>query len=424
MVAANRAGDDVAMTTEQPNPSVDPSAGAAARPAPARPLRRRATDRVIGGVAGGLGDYLNIDPILLRVAFAGLMIFGGSGVVLYVLGWILIPTAGESDSIAQTWLRHFGQRTGRLGALILVVAAVIFFSSGINPGRDTFYIPSEIFWAFAIAVIGVLLLLRHDGAAEGSHAPAGPGADAGWATAPDGATMPFSSPTMPVAGQYAAPQYAAPQYAAPLKARPRDRSPLAWYTLGAALIALGLLAVADNMAGVRVLPGQYAGAGVLALGLGLLVAAWWGRARVLILVGLLVLPMAGVAAFLTVPLEGGFADTDFQPATLSEVPAAYRLVAGQLWIDLTQLDAGGQPVTIDASVGVGEIYVIVPEDATVEVTSSVQGGRILVFGHRQVGTGLTEYVAAASPGSGLTLHLNLEAGLGQVQVDRSFAGGY
>lgn len=421
MVAAGRDLDDVAMTTEQPNPSVDPGAGAAAQPAPARPLRRRATDRVIGGVAGGLGDYLNIDPILLRVAFAGLMIFGGSGLVLYVLGWILIPTAGETDSIAQTWLRPLAQRTGRLGAGVLVVAAVIFFSSEFNTGRDTFYIPSEVFWAFAIAVIGVLLLLRHDGAAEGGRAAAepGPGPDATWAAAPEGASMPFASPAMPVAGQYAA-----PQFAAPVRARPRERSPLAWYTLGAGLIALGLLAVADNMAGIRVLPGQYAGAGVLALGLGLLVAAWWGRARILILVGLLVLPMAGVAAFLTVPLEGGFADTDFQPTTMSEVPAAYRLVAGQLWIDLTQLDAGGQPVTIDASVGVGEIYVIVPADATVEVTSSVQGGRILVFGHRQVGTGLTEYIAPTGPGSGLVLKLNLEAGLGQVQVDRSIAGGY
>src|SRR6266542_5969129 len=60
-------------------------------------LRRRTTDRVLGGVAGGLGDYLNIDPLLIRIAFVGLMIFGGAGLVLYVAAWLLIPTEGQDS---------------------------------------------------------------------------------------------------------------------------------------------------------------------------------------------------------------------------------------------------------------------------------------------------------------------------------------
>ena len=63
--------------------------------APPRLLRRRTSDRVLGGVAGGLGDYFNIDPLLVRIGFVGLMIFGGAGLVLYVVAWLLIPAEGQ-----------------------------------------------------------------------------------------------------------------------------------------------------------------------------------------------------------------------------------------------------------------------------------------------------------------------------------------
>jgi hypothetical protein len=58
-------------TGEQPPPLPGP----AARP----PLRRSGTDRMIGGVAGGLADYSGIDPLLWRVGFIGLTVAGGAG---------------------------------------------------------------------------------------------------------------------------------------------------------------------------------------------------------------------------------------------------------------------------------------------------------------------------------------------------------
>jgi phage shock protein C len=62
-----------------------------------RVLRRSTDDRVIAGVAGGLGRYLGVDPVVLRIAFVILTVAGGSGIVLYLLGWLLIPEerAGE-----------------------------------------------------------------------------------------------------------------------------------------------------------------------------------------------------------------------------------------------------------------------------------------------------------------------------------------
>jgi len=56
-------------------------------------LYRDETDAVVGGVCSGLAYYVNIDPILIRIAFVILTLAGGSGVLLYVILWIVIPSA-------------------------------------------------------------------------------------------------------------------------------------------------------------------------------------------------------------------------------------------------------------------------------------------------------------------------------------------
>jgi phage shock protein C len=54
-------------------------------------LYRSRTEKVIGGVCGGLGNYLNVDPVLLRVIWAVLFFAAGAGLLAYILAWILIP---------------------------------------------------------------------------------------------------------------------------------------------------------------------------------------------------------------------------------------------------------------------------------------------------------------------------------------------
>ena len=421
-----------------------------------RPLRRRATDRVVGGVAGGLGDYLNMDPILIRAAFAGLMIFGGTGLMLYVLGWLLIPEEGHRDSIAQTALQTMAHRAGRLGMLVLIVAAVVILSPWISSWNDRYAIPTEVFWALAIALIGVVLLLPREGSDPRDprvdpDAPARPMPDApsgirpeGWGlasnmpVAPSGIAQEGWSPAAPAAAAAAPGQPAAAPaqpaawsstaYRVSRPARsarpPRDPSPLGWYGIAGALLIVGVLALIDTVSTAHVLPGQYFGGGLLALGLALVVGAWRGWARLLILLGLAVLPVAATAAFLTVPLEGGIGGAYFQPQQVAEVQDAYHLVAGELSIDLTQLGAGSDPLVIDATVGIGEIYVLVPADAVVDVTGTVQGGRIRLFGRSHVGTALADHIEASEPGGGRVVTLRLDAGIGQVQVERASGEGY
>ncbi len=77
-------------------------------PAPPRPALRRTTGdaNVLGGVAGGIARSLGIDPILVRVTFVVLAIFGGSGVVLYLAGWLFIPEEGRADSTGERFFRE------------------------------------------------------------------------------------------------------------------------------------------------------------------------------------------------------------------------------------------------------------------------------------------------------------------------------
>ncbi len=54
-------------------------------------LYRSTKDRVLAGVCGGLGEYLNIDPVLLRVVWAVFFFAGGMGLLAYIIAWIIMP---------------------------------------------------------------------------------------------------------------------------------------------------------------------------------------------------------------------------------------------------------------------------------------------------------------------------------------------
>ena len=60
-------------------------------------IRRSRANRRVAGVAGGLGRHLDIDPVILRVAFVVLTFFGGVGLLLYVALWLLLPEDGSDQ---------------------------------------------------------------------------------------------------------------------------------------------------------------------------------------------------------------------------------------------------------------------------------------------------------------------------------------
>lgn len=64
-------------------------------------LVRKTTDKMIFGVAAGLADYLNIDPVLVRLVFAIMTLAGGPGVLIYIIMAILMPEEGAATTSAK-----------------------------------------------------------------------------------------------------------------------------------------------------------------------------------------------------------------------------------------------------------------------------------------------------------------------------------
>ncbi len=57
-------------------------------------LVRRKSAGKLAGVCAGLGDYFEVDPVLFRILFVGIVLLGGSGFLLYLLFWLVMPDQG------------------------------------------------------------------------------------------------------------------------------------------------------------------------------------------------------------------------------------------------------------------------------------------------------------------------------------------
>jgi phage shock protein PspC (stress-responsive transcriptional regulator) len=67
-------------------------------------LRRSREGRMVAGVCAGLAAYFGIDANVVRLIFAGLTCLVGSGILLYLVAWMIIPEEGESSSIAENFI--------------------------------------------------------------------------------------------------------------------------------------------------------------------------------------------------------------------------------------------------------------------------------------------------------------------------------
>ena len=377
------------MTTEQPTSP--------------RLLRRRTDDRVIGGVASGLGEFLNVDPLLVRIGFVGLMVFGGLGLLLYVGGWLLVPEEASDESIVEELLNRTGLTPSRWLVLLLFGAGALILLGGLGNAVAYSDLAVGVGIGIMVIVLGGALL------AQSGRLPA---------FGPAPAIAVPKRPAKPAAA--AATQAPAEPVPPRVARRRRPRSPLGWYVLGAVLAGIGLLALATNVSGADVDLGQFFGLSLGVIGIGLIVGTWWGHARMLILLGLLLVPFAITASFITAPIEGGLGLHRFSPTSQQELRDEYRLVGGRLVLDLTAMEATADPIVIAASVAAGQMRVILPSDARIEMTSQVGAGELGVLGYWQFGSGLNDgYVG---DGAGPSFVLDLQLGIGSIRVDADGRG--
>ena len=116
-------------------------------------IYRSRTNSMIAGVCGGLGEYLGVDPTILRVTAVLLIFAKGIGLLAYLVGWVIIPRRPEMEAEVVTPQRS--ERSHLLPGLALIVAGLIFLLSNLIPWFDLSYL-----WPVILIVLGVALLLK------------------------------------------------------------------------------------------------------------------------------------------------------------------------------------------------------------------------------------------------------------------------
>jgi phage shock protein PspC (stress-responsive transcriptional regulator) len=262
-----------------------------------RALVRPKDDRWLGGVCRGLGAYFDLSPALYRIAFVALAFAGGTGILLYVAAWVVIPEEGAPDSIAAAELRKHRGHPKRLLGLALLGASGLAVLSSIHvwpsPGN---------FWVLA------------------------------------------------------------------------------------ALVIAGL--------------------------------AWWrGRIILGIVAAVVIVAVAGVLLAVRVPVFAGIGNHNEAPASVTSLHSKYTLGIGRLDLDFGGLQLPKGQTFVKATVGIGDLRVEVPENATVDVEARVQAGDAVVLDRDDSGTHVRSHIVDRT-GSGRVLVLDLRTGLGKIHVVR------
>ncbi|MBZ0264255.1 PspC domain-containing protein [bacterium] len=129
-------------------------------------LYRSRTEKVLGGICGGLGEYLKMDPVVLRIIWIATILLGGTGILAYLIAWILIPEEPleyswhkpkeESKPTSEEKDNQQSNGSRVLGALLIVIATLwLGYELNFFP-----IIPWEWVWPLGLIALGIALLLR------------------------------------------------------------------------------------------------------------------------------------------------------------------------------------------------------------------------------------------------------------------------
>ena len=420
------------------------------RPAGPRPRRlvREPDDRKIAGVCAGLADRLGVDVSLVRLGAVVLAIFTPVGLIAYLVAWAVVPErrADEPRVVAPPAdLPHLG----RIPLWLLIVGGVVL-AGALRDGSWWPWWPNGPVLAIALVGLGVWLLVRNgdddDGTASsagsaGSGGPADPEStdsntlggrsttlddglaeplDASDGAGPSGEFSPPVSPWWSGAETGASSTLPGPT-AATLASERSGRLHVVPAVVALLLIGGGLAWLLHVLDVATLSLSDGLAAGLIVVGLGLVVAAWWGRAWSLVALGVLFAAVIVLAEVIDVPFEAGTGDRHVVVDTRGELADRHELFAGDLTLDLRRAPLTADTTTVEAAVGMGQLRVIVPRDADVDVDARVKAGNIagdLAPTPDEGGVDLHETFSAGGREGAPDLRLELRLGIGELQVDR------
>ena len=319
---------------------------------------------MVGGVSGGLGRYFGIDSTLVRIGFVTLTVLGGAGLLVYAAALLLVPLDEEAEANPQT----ARDRALAIGiAVALIIACLLFGSLGFLFGG--FLVPLGF-----LVLLGLVVWWLVSG-----ERPSGSAGDVARRAAL-GVGLLIGCAALSIASFFAS-------------------------GLGGGVVVASI---------------------VIAAGAGLVAAAFVGGARWLVLPALAIaMPLAFVSAA-GIDLDGGFGERRERPATLSELEQSYRLGAGELVVDLRELDlpAGDHPLRV--RIGAGHALVLVPDDVCVASSAEIGMGAVAVFNRESGGIDVDWNDGRRAPAGTARLVLEGDVGLGLLEVaheeDRNYDG--
>jgi phage shock protein PspC (stress-responsive transcriptional regulator) len=407
-------------------------------------LVRPTQGRYIAGVCAALGRATNTDPVLWRVLLVVLALFGGVGVLIYLLGWLGTTAEGDTASPIESLLGRGRSRMGPLSVVLLGAATVVTFAFIVHDGFRATVLGGAV-------LLGVALLVRRNSGADpvaaarstpasappppasGSGAgfpfepmdrtaafatagaapfataaaPATAAGDPATTTAPPGEplTPPLTPPLPPRYQPPQAPQFTAPapdEYRQPFAphgpyaGRPPTAPPKPPKTpkppkppkerskLGRitffALLMVLGVLALIDVAGASVPVSGYFAAALATIGLGLIVGAWFGRARGLIALALVTSLGLGIATGVE-RFGGQVANSDYHPQNLAQVADRYDFKFGNMTLDLRAVDFTGADQAITVAMNIGQVKVLLPAKVDTTTAVTMDGGRAVVFGH-------------------------------------------
>lgn len=394
---------DTDTPTDTPTDAPPPADDAAVRQPP---LVRRRRGRLLAGVAMGIARHLHVDVTLVRIGFVVLAFTGGAGIIAYVAGWVLLPEEADDATAPPPRWEQRGASFW-VGVVLLVIASVVLVEHTTPFGHG-------VGTPLVLIAVGVALWKvsqdRADRDRDGvpvsdTTAPAPPDGDAVAATAPIPAVAAPPSPAPP-----------APTWTPPPS---RPRSVLGRLTVALALAAVGVGAALDQAGELSFTLADALTTALAVVGLGLVVGTWFGRARGLIAVGLLLLPVVVAAHVLEdadVPFRAGAGDRFHHVAAPGDLAPRYELGAGLLQLDLTMLDAPGDDLATDVRLGAGEVELLVREGTGVVVDADVGYGAMDLPEGEVFGPQLHDRVVLTAADGGPTVHFDVRVGVGALSV--------
>jgi phage shock protein PspC (stress-responsive transcriptional regulator) len=364
-----------------------------------RSIERSREDRVVAGVCGGIARAADLDPTTVRVIAVVLMAFGGVGLIAYVAAALLLPEEGGGEPLIRLAGSARDRGAAIAGAGLLLLLAVVVVAGDPWPWDRGWFVVA----ALVLGGLAWMALRERDGAsATLPAAPAEPPATGATRVRPTWEAEPPAPPPPPSPGDRTRRRVATAVAAGVLA-----------ILLGAA--ALTFVAVFDDP------PWDvYAAGAVMAAGVVLVLSAPFGGSPALVVPAFLVAAVVGVFALGPVPLRGGVGERDHRPATLESLRDEYRLAAGDLRLDLTEVPFPVGTTRTRVELGMGEAVVTVPADVDVRVDGSAVAGEVVTFGRATSGVDVdtVEDGAGSAAAAGRRLALDVHVGFGQIRVER------